>query len=95
MPRQDDNREGTHKRGGIKVQKFLKRRIPILKWFPNYNAEDFLADCIAGLTVALTVIPQSLAYATLAGLQPQVCLIWNQSWNYNSVISRENIFYAI
>lgn len=31
----------------------------------------FAADLIAGITVGLTVLPQGLAYATLAGLEPQ------------------------
>jgi MFS superfamily sulfate permease-like transporter len=30
---------------------------------------------LAGLTVALTLIPQSIAYAEIAGLQPQVCIL--------------------
>jgi MFS superfamily sulfate permease-like transporter len=32
-------------------------------------------DMLAGLTVALTLIPQSIAYAEVAGLQPQVCML--------------------
>lgn len=42
------------------------------KWLPTYNSEKAIADLIAGVTVGLTVIPQALAYATLAGLPPQV-----------------------
>uniref|UniRef100_A0A2M4CBI8 Putative secreted protein n=1 Tax=Anopheles marajoara TaxID=58244 RepID=A0A2M4CBI8_9DIPT len=34
-----------------------------------------VADLIAGITVGLTVLPQGLAYATLAGLEPQVGLV--------------------
>lgn len=34
--------------------------------------EDVKGDLIAGITVALTVIPQGLAYALIAGLAPQV-----------------------
>lgn len=49
------------------------RCVPILSWMPLYNADRFICDLIAGVTVGLTVIPQSLAYATLAGLEPQVC----------------------
>ncbi|KAL0278308.1 UNVERIFIED_CONTAM: hypothetical protein PYX00_000163 [Menopon gallinae] len=48
-----------------------KKRIPLLKWLPEYNSEKLLSDMIAGVTVGLTVIPQGLAYATLAGLEPQ------------------------
>lgn len=50
----------------------VKRRIPLLKWLPEYSSEKLFSDMIAGVTVGLTVIPQGLAYATLAGLEPQV-----------------------
>lgn len=38
---------------------------------------DLTSDFIAGLTVAMTVIPQGLAYSTLAGLPPQVNIFFN------------------
>ncbi len=41
---------------------------PFLKWFQNYHSLHLRADLIAGLTVALVLIPQSMAYAQLAGL---------------------------
>lgn len=53
-------------------RRLLRKRVPITKWLPEYNSEKALADLIAGVTVGLTVIPQALAYATLAGLEPQV-----------------------
>lgn len=46
--------------------------VPILGWLPHYNTETALGDLIAGITVGLTLIPQSIAYAALAGLEPQV-----------------------
>ena len=49
----------------------LKSRLPILQWLPHYKTSDFQADLIAGFTVGLTVIPQGLAYADLAGLPVQ------------------------
>lgn len=55
-----------------KLIKFVYRRLPILIWAPKYNTNQLISDCIAGITVALTVMPQALAYATLAGLEPQV-----------------------
>src|SRR5512139_1378303 len=46
----------------------LKKIFPFLEWFKHYNGVAFRADAIAGLTVALVLIPQSMAYAQLAGL---------------------------
>ncbi|RJR25512.1 MAG: STAS domain-containing protein [Desulfobacteraceae bacterium] len=48
----------------------LDKIFPFLGWFRNYSAEAFRADALAGLTVALVLIPQSMAYAQLAGLPP-------------------------
>ncbi|XP_011496529.1 PREDICTED: sodium-independent sulfate anion transporter [Ceratosolen solmsi marchali] len=53
------------------TRKTLYKRLPILNWLPRYNCQDALGDLVAGVTVGLTVIPQSLAYSNVAGLQPQ------------------------
>jgi sulfate permease, SulP family len=50
---------------------WLKRNIPILSWLPNYNRGWLTADAIAGLTVWGLVVPESMAYAGVAGLPPQ------------------------
>lgn len=50
----------------------LHRRMPILNWLPKYTTEDAMGDLVAGITVGLTVIPQSLAYSNVAGLPAQV-----------------------
>ncbi|XP_044758509.1 sodium-independent sulfate anion transporter-like isoform X2 [Coccinella septempunctata] len=47
-----------------------KKRIPLLQWAPRYKVSYFLKDCLAGFTVALTEIPQGIAYAKVAGLDP-------------------------
>ncbi len=39
-----------------------------MSWFKSYNISSLKADLVAGLTVALVLIPQSMAYAQLAGL---------------------------
>ena len=57
------------------TKKVLYKRLPFLSWMPKYNADDAVGDLVAGITVGLTVIPQGLAYANLAGLPPQVCII--------------------
>lgn len=46
----------------------LTKIFPFLSWLKGYNGASFRADFIAGLTVALVLIPQSMAYAQLAGL---------------------------
>ena len=47
---------------------FLTKIFPFLLWFKGYNGESFKLDLIAGITVAMVLIPQSMAYAQLAGL---------------------------
>ncbi len=46
----------------------LTKIFPFLSWLKGYNANSFRQDFIAGLTVALVLIPQSMAYAQLAGM---------------------------
>ena len=48
----------------------FKKLIPILEWLPNYNLSRFRGDFIAGVTVAIVLIPQGIAYALIAGLPP-------------------------
>ncbi|KAG5315058.1 PREDICTED: sodium-independent sulfate anion transporter [Acromyrmex echinatior] len=55
----------------ICTKKTLYKRLPILNWLPRYNTQDALGDLVAGITVGLTVIPQSLAYSRVAGLPTQ------------------------
>ncbi|MEW5769151.1 MAG: SulP family inorganic anion transporter [Pseudomonadota bacterium] len=47
----------------------LQTFLPFLRWFPISGA-TFKADLMAGITVALVLIPQSMAYAQLAGMPP-------------------------
>lgn len=65
----------TRRRRRIFRKKTLFMRIPVLQWAPNYSREDVVPDIVAGLTVGVTVIPQALAYATIAGLPPEVNLL--------------------
>ncbi len=46
----------------------LTKIFPFLSWLKGYNGNSFRADFISGLTVALVLIPQSMAYAQLAGM---------------------------
>ncbi|XP_068084506.1 sodium-independent sulfate anion transporter isoform X2 [Anabrus simplex] len=50
---------------------FLERKLPIVKWLPTYTLNFLVQDILAGLTVGLTAIPQGIAYAVVAGLEPQ------------------------
>ena len=52
-------------------RKFLINRLPILTWIVGYSLEMLVCDSIAGVTTALTVIPQGIGYAPLAGLPLQ------------------------
>lgn len=48
----------------------LTKFLPILEWLPRYNKADLPGDLSAGLTVGIMLIPQGMAYAMLAGLEP-------------------------
>ncbi|MFO7647845.1 SulP family inorganic anion transporter [Halomonas campaniensis] len=52
----------------------LKRYLPVLTWLPHYHRRLLGADLLAGVIVTVMVIPQSLAYAILAGLPAVVGL---------------------
>lgn len=48
----------------------LYRFFPFLLWFKRYSLAYLRVDLTAGMTVAFVLIPQSMAYAQLAGLPP-------------------------
>lgn len=48
----------------------VKNYIPILQWLPRYQKSYLKGDLSAGLTVGIMLIPQGMAYAMLAGLEP-------------------------
>jgi SulP family sulfate permease len=52
----------------------LQRYLPILQWLKVYNRETLTSDLVAAVIVTIMLIPQSLAYALLAGLPPEVGL---------------------
>ncbi|MFD1382326.1 SulP family inorganic anion transporter [Rhodanobacter aciditrophus] len=52
----------------------LERLIPALSWLKVYTRSDMQTDMMASLIVTIMLIPQSLAYAMLAGLPPAVGL---------------------
>lgn len=52
----------------------IERIIPIFGWLRTYNKADLQYDLTAGLTVAVMLVPQGMAYAMLAGLPPVIGL---------------------
>lgn len=71
---------------------WLYRLLPFLRWWPNVTPQTFKADSIAALTGALVVLPQAVAFATIAGLPPEyglyaamvpaiVAALWGSSWH--------------
>jgi SulP family sulfate permease len=52
----------------------LKRYMPFLDWLLHYQRSDLTGDMMAGVIVAIMLVPQGMAYALLAGLPPQVGL---------------------
>lgn len=54
---------------------FLARHVPILEWIRDYRWGSWLTlDLIAGISVAALLIPESMGYAGVAGLPPEVGL---------------------
>jgi len=64
----------------------FKRYLPILDWGKDYNRDIFANDMLAAVIVTIMLIPQSLAYALLAGLPAEMGI-------YASILPI--IFYAI
>jgi len=50
---------------------YLRRLFPILGWITRYNVGWLTGDIIAGLTVGMVLVPQSMSYATIATLPVQ------------------------
>ena len=48
----------------------MRSYFPILEWIQEYNKTLFKGDLSAGITVAVMLIPQGMAYAMIAGLPP-------------------------
>lgn len=60
-------------RRGITAMK-LARYLPILEWGRGYGGVTLTNDLVAAAIVTIMLIPQSLAYAMLAGLPPEIGL---------------------
>ncbi|PWN19800.1 putative sulfate permease [Microstroma glucosiphilum] len=60
--------EGWFSNPGSKVSTYLGSLFPFTRWIGSYNLSWAFGDCIAGLTVALVLVPQSMSYAIVATL---------------------------
>jgi SulP family sulfate permease len=49
----------------------LRRHVPIVGWLPTYDRRWLAGDAVAGLSVWALLVPQCLAYATIAGVPVQ------------------------
>jgi sulfate permease, SulP family len=56
------------------VPAIVRRSMPIFGWLGTYSQKTLSEDLLAAVVVTIMLIPQSLAYAMLAGLPPQVGL---------------------
>ncbi|MFO7777127.1 MAG: SulP family inorganic anion transporter [Nitriliruptoraceae bacterium] len=61
-------KRGSAARG--RSDSFFARHFPLLGWLRRADAGSHRADVLAGLTVAAMLVPQSMAYAALAGMPP-------------------------
>jgi SulP family sulfate permease len=52
----------------------INRLIPFSRWLRDYRSEDFVNDSVAGIVVLFITVPQSIAYAFLAGLPAEMGL---------------------
>ncbi|KAI8090276.1 sulfate transporter family-domain-containing protein, partial [Gilbertella persicaria] len=50
---------------------YLISIFPIIQWIHRYNTTWLVQDMIAGITVGIVIVPQSMAYAKVANLDPQ------------------------
>lgn len=57
---------------------YLTQKVPVIYWLPKYNPRWILNDALAGITVGVLLIPQSLAYAKIATIPGEFGLM--SSW---------------
>ncbi|RKF56167.1 putative sulfate permease C3H7.02 [Golovinomyces cichoracearum] len=58
--------------------KYFVDKFPIFRWIPKYSAKWLVSDIVAGTTIGLLLIPQSLAYAKIADIPEEYGLM--SSW---------------
>lgn len=55
----------------INIRSRLEKLFPFLLWMPGTKRADIKSDIVAGLTGAVVVLPQGVAFATIAGMPPE------------------------
>lgn len=81
-------RERPRVRGEVRLISFL----PFLRWWPRVGPATMRADAVAGLTGGIVLVPQGVAFATVAGMPPEyglyaamipaiVAALWGSSWH--------------
>lgn len=71
---------------------WLLQLFPFLRWWPMVDRVTLRADAVAGLTGGLVLVPQAVAFATIAGMPPEyglyaamlpaiVAALWGSSWH--------------
>ncbi|KAF4581163.1 sulfate permease [Ophiocordyceps camponoti-floridani] len=53
------------------VRCYFTSLFPFLGWVPHYNVQWLAGDVVSGLTIGAIIVPQGMAYASLAKLDPQ------------------------
>ncbi|EQL00216.1 sulfate permease [Ophiocordyceps sinensis CO18] len=51
--------------------RYTRSLFPVLSWIHHYNLQWLAGDVVAGMTIGAIVVPQGMAYASLANLEPQ------------------------
>lgn len=64
---------------------YLVEKVPVVYWLPKYNPRWILNDTLAGITVGVLLIPQSLAYAKIATIPGEYGLM--SSWLPNFLVT--------
>ncbi|XP_076474248.1 sodium-independent sulfate anion transporter isoform X2 [Bombus vancouverensis nearcticus] len=85
----------TSKKDNSKSSCSIVKYITIIHWLPKYSRLDAVSDLVAGFSLGLTLIPQSIAYAALAGLTAQYglysCLMGNFVYIFLGTIKEVSI----
>lgn len=88
-------RHTTPNRENDKSNCSIVKYVTILNWLPRYSRLDAISDLVAGFSLGLTLIPQSIAYAALAGLTAQVFQLYIMNLIYFLFIFLKKLLYDI